>query len=501
MNRQAVWRGAAVDLGASSGRVLLGRFDGQHLSAEVIHRFPNEPVQALGTLHWDILRLWHEIKIGLRIASQKAREEGGFLHSIGIDTWGVDFGLLDQSGNLLGNPVHYRDRRTEGMIDEVSRQIPREELYARTGIQFQPFNTLYQLMGMKAKGDLQLQRAETLLFMPDLFHYLMTGCRVAEFTEASTSHLLNVTTRQWDWELMERLDLPRHLFLPTIEPGTKLGSLLPDVSEELGGLKAQVIAVATHDTGSAVVAVPAEREPFAYLSCGTWSLLGTERKQPILSPEACAVNLTNEGGVNHTFRSLLNISGLWLLQECRRQWQLEGRSLSWEEVSRKTLEGKPFVSLVNPDDPRFYAPPHMPGAIQSFCRDTRQPEPQTEADFLRCVTESLAMKYRHALESLERLARERYPALHMVGGGIQNEVLCQWTADAIGRPVVAGPIEATSLGNLVVQLMSAGEIADVTEARSLIARSTPLKLYEPRAEVDWDAAYERYQDSVAGSGN
>lgn len=485
---RSAWKGLAVDLGASSGRVLLGGFDGERLQVEEIHRFTNEPVRLHDRLYWDILHLYQQVKQGIG----KARTEP--IVSLGVDSWAVDYGLLDRFGRLLGNPVHYRDRRTEGIMERVSRRISREKIFRHTGIQFLSFNTIYQLAAMKESGDPQLEQADTLLMIPDLFHYFLTGETGTEFTNATTTQLYDPIKRAWSQSLIGELGIPQHLFTDNIvPPGTVLGPLLPAVSEEVGGIDFDIIAVATHDTGSAVAAVPSQSDSYAYLSCGTWSLLGTEVDRPVLTDRALSLNFTNEGGVAGSFRLLKNIMGLWLLQEIKREWQRQGCSHSWEELMDLTDQAAPFTALIDPDDPQFLAPGNMSERIREVCRQNGQPPPASKASLLRVVMESLVLKYRRVLEQLEGLTNKRIDVLHMVGGGIRQERLCQWTADACGRPVIAGPVESSGVGNLLVQLMAAGEISSLPEGRELVSRSFPRKSYTPSDVDRWDEAYARFR--------
>ncbi|OYD07153.1 rhamnulokinase [Paludifilum halophilum] len=486
---RTAWKGLAVDLGASSGRVLTGEFDGERLNVGEVHRFENKPVSLLGTLYWDLLHLYQQVLLGIG----RVRKEDGPIVSLGVDSWAVDYGLLDRSGHLLSNPVHYRDRRTEGIMEKVGRQIPREEIFRQTGIQFLPFNTLCQLSAMRETGHPHLEQAHTLLMIPDLFHYFLTGEKVTEFTNATTTQLYDPTRGTWSRPLLDRMDIPRHLFTGIVPPGTELGRLLPLVSEELGGMDFSVVSVATHDTGSAVAAVPSSSDSYAYLSCGTWSLLGTEVNQPVLSERALSLNFTNEGGVEGSFRLLKNIMGLWLLQEIKREWEREGVFYTWDELMDETGEAEPFTAFIDPDDPQFLAPGGMSGRIRESCRRSGQPIPDSNGALIRTVTESLVMKYRWVLNHLEELVGKKMDVLHMVGGGIQNERLCQWTADACGRPVIAGPIESSGAGNLIVQLMAAKEVASLSEGRELVARSFPRRTYEPSSTTAWNEAYDRFQ--------
>jgi len=484
----------AFDLGASSGRALVGRLakdEGGQRKLEVteIHRFPNHAIQVGKHLHWDTLRLLHEMKKGIRFAFHQGYEPATF----GIDTWGVDFGLLDANGELLGNPYHYRDPHTEGLIEEVSERIGQQALFEQSGLQFMPFNTLYQLYAMKKAASPKLDIAETLLLTPDLLAYLLTGVKSCEFTMATTTQLFHPGKQTWNTELMERLGIPSHLFLEPVQPGTIIGPLTPEVQEELGVPAMRAVAVGTHDTESAIAAVPAGDEPFAFLVCGTWSLLGTEMDGPLLSPETMALEFSNEGGVGNTYQLLKNIMGLWLLQECKREWDEQGKEIGFPELVRLAEQAEPFRSLIHPDDPRFFSPGGMADKIRSFCAETNQPIPQSEGEIARCILESLALRYRQALEQAEKLTGLVYGGLHMVGGGIQNELLCRFTANAIGKPVWAGPIEASAIGNMLMQLVALGECKNLREARKLVAASFPVVTYEPEAIGGrWADAYDKF---------
>jgi rhamnulokinase len=485
----------AFDLGAGSGRALIGRWlpEGENgkplLRVEEIRRFPNEAVRVGRHLHWDILRLLQEIKAGIRQACQ----QGDAPLTLGIDTWGVDFGLLDASGELLGDPYHYRDPQTEGLIEEVGAIVGRQAMYEQSGLQFMPFNTIYQLYAMRKAGSPKLDAARTLLLTPDLLAYFLTGRKVCEYTMATTTQLFHPREQAWNTALMERLGIPPGLFLEPIRPGSRIGPLAAEVRAELDAPPIEVVAVATHDTESAVVAVPAGEEPFAYLVCGTWSLLGTELAAPLLTPEAMAAEFSNEGGAFGTYQLLKNIMGLWILQECRREWEERGRSASYPELVAAAERAEPFRSLIVPDDARFYAPSGMTDRIRTFCRETGQPEPETEGQFARCILESLALRYREALAQAERVTGRTFGGLHMVGGGIRNALLCRFTAAALRRPVWAGPAEASAIGNMLVQLVAIGRCADVREARRLSAASFPVSVYEPENAEAWDEAYERYR--------
>lgn len=490
----------AFDLGASSGRALIGELaetgDGRRkLQVTEIHRFPNHAIHVGRHMHWDILRLLHEIKKSIR----KAFQEGYAPATFGIDSWGVDFGLLDANGELLGNPYHYRDPQTDGLIEEVNALIGSESLFSQSGLQFMPFNTLYQLYAMKKAGSPKLDVAKTLLLTPDLLVYLLTGHKNCEFTMATTTQLFHPEKREWNRELMERLGIPSHMFLEPVEPGKPIGPLAPEVSEELGVPSVMAVSVGTHDTESAIAAVPAGDEPFAYLVCGTWSLLGTELDQPLLTTETMELQFSNEGGVGGTYQLLKNIMGLWLLQECKREWEEDGRDVSFAELVGAASAAVPFRSLVNPDDSRFYGPGGMTDKIRSFCEETGQPSPRSEGEFARCILESLALRYREALEQAETLTGRQFGGLHMVGGGIQNELLCRFTANALGRPVWAGPVEASAIGNMLVQLIAQGKCADLKEARRLSAESFPIDVYEPASDVSgWTEAYGKFRKFSLG---
>jgi rhamnulokinase len=474
----------AVDLGAESGRVVLGRFDGGHVSLEEIHRFPNLPVRLPDGLHWDVLRILHEIKEGLAKAVGGEEIEG-----VGVDSWGVDFGLLDRDGALVSNPYHHRDSRTEGMVDEALRLASRKEIYGTTGIQFLPINTLYQLLAMR--GSPLLEAAETLLLIPDLINYWLTGEKACEYTNATTTQLLDLQTGGWSQDLLKKLDLPSGLFAPTVSPGTELGPVLPEVAEEIGA-EPPVFAVASHDTASAVVAVPAKADDFAYISSGTWSLVGVETRSPVVTQEAIEANFTNEGGFAGSTRFLKNVMGLWLLQECRRQWAREGHEYSYEELAR-IAEGAPSGPLVDPDHPAFLTPGDMSARIRRFCEETGQAPPERPAEFARCVFESLALKYGHAIEQAQNLTGQRVGTVNVVGGGSQNALLCQLTADAAQLPVVAGPVEATAMGNVMVQAFAQNRVESPEEIRAIVRGSFEASTYEPGGDAEeWSGLRERF---------
>jgi rhamnulokinase len=474
----------AVDLGAESGRVVLGRFDGEHVSLEEIHRFPNTPVRLPDGLHWDVLRMLSEVKDGLAKAVRKTRVEG-----VGVDSWGVDFGLLDRDGALVSNPYHHRDARTEGMIEEAFRLVQKEEIYQTTGIQFLPINTLYQLLAMR--GSPLLEAAETMLLIPDLMNYWLTGEKVCEYTNATTTQLLDLEGG-WSRDLFEAMDLPSRILTPVVPPATALGPLLPETAEEVGAAPS-VFAVATHDTASAVVAVPARGEDFAYISSGTWSLVGVESHGPVVTREAMEANFTNEGGFGARTRFLKNVMGLWILQECRRKWAREGHDYSYDELARLAEDAPPAGPLIDPDHPAFLSPGDMPARIQSFCEETGQGPPKGSASVARCVFESLALKYTHAIEQAQSLTGRTIETINVVGGGSQNALLCQLTADAAGLPVVAGPVEATAIGNVMMQAFAQDRVGSLEEIRTTVHDSFEASTYEPKGDADeWSGLRERF---------
>jgi rhamnulokinase len=481
----------AVDLGAESGRAVLGRFDGERVSLEGVHRFPNVPVRLPDGLHWDVLRIVGEVKEGLVKA---VRKEG--LEGVGVDSWGVDFGLLDRDGALVSNPYHHRDPRTEGMMEKALGRVPEEEIYGATGIQFLPINTLYQLLALR--GSPLLEAAETLLLIPDLMNYWLTGERACEYTNATTTQLLDLETGEWSRDLLKRLDLPAAVLAPIVPPATELGPLLPAVAEELGadaGLP--VFAVASHDTASAVVAVPAGGSDFAYISSGTWSLVGVETPKPVVTREAMEANFTNEGGFGDTTRFLKNVMGLWILQECRRTWAREGQEYSYAELARLAEDAPAAGPLVDPDHPAFLPPGDMPSRIRRFCQETGQSPPEDPATVARCVFESLALKYQYAIEQAEDLTGRPIGTVNVVGGGSQNALLCQLTADAAQLPVVAGPVEATAIGNVMVQALACGRVGSLEEIRTVVRRSFEASTYEPVGSADdYSGLRERFSRIV-----
>lgn len=447
------------------------------------------PVRAAGTLYWDVLRLWADIQRGLAVC---ARLAGGPIASIGVDTWGVDFGLLGRDAQLLGNPVHYRDERTHGMLEEAFRRVPRAEIFGQTGIQFMPINTLYQLLSMAVRESPALAAATRLLTIPDLFNFWLSGEQVNEFTNATTTQCLDPRAGDWAWSLLGRMDIPANIFGPIVQPGTILGPLRPALAAELGLGQAQVIAPATHDTGSAVAAVPFQDPVAIYLSSGTWSLMGVELPQPVINERSLADNFTNEGGVGGTFRLLKNIMGLWLVQESRRVWAGQGQEYDYGQLMQLAEQTPAFSSLIVASDERWLAPGDMPARIQAFCRATGQSAPESVGAVVRCALESLALEYRWVAERLDELTGQRLNTVHIIGGGAQNALLNQFTADATRRTVVAGPVEATALGNMLVQAMAMGRLASLAEGRALVRRSFTMRVFEPRPTEAWESAYQQY---------
>ncbi len=482
----------AFDFGASSGRAMLGKYDGNTITMEEIHRFSNDTVVVGDTMHWDILRLWFEIKE----AFYKLRARGEKIDAVGIDTWGVDFGLLDKNGRLLGNPVHYRDTRTVGVMDEVFRLVSKEDIYQRTGIQTMRINTLYQLYYLSKRESEVLSLAKDILFIPDLFAYFLTGVKRTESTIASTSNLLNPYTGEFDATLMATLGIPQ-AFPAMIKPGEAYGTLTPALAEEFAQGEVPVIAVCTHDTASAVAAAPT-KEDFIYISCGTWSLFGTELKTPLITKDSEKIQYTNEGGYDGTIRFLKNIMGLWLIQESRRQWMREGFEVSYGDLEKEALAAKPFQCFIDVDAPEFETAGDLPKRVVEFCRKSGQYVPQNRGEIMRCIYESLAMKYRMNHRTLSQMAGKEYRQINMLGGGIKDTLLCQLTANATGATVLAGPTEATVMGNIGVQMIALGELNDLSHMRDAVTKSTNLVTYQPKDTAAWDEAYARYQKVVNG---
>ncbi len=478
----------AFDFGAESGRAILGSLEGKKIRLEELHRFPNKQINISGHIHWDMTYLMEELKKGLRAAVESGYRE---LLGLGVDTWGVDFGLVGRDNQILGHPYAYRDSRTQGMMEKAFQLMPRERIYQSTGIQFMPFNSVFQLLSMVESGSPLLEQCQTLLFMPDLFNFLLTGQKCSEYTIASTSQLLNAKQKIWELEIFEKLGLPFDIMAPLVQPGTSIGRLRPEIAEETGTLSLDVIAPACHDTASAVAAVPAQSSNWAYLSSGTWSLLGVETDAPVITQDSLKNNFTNEGGVGGMIRFLRNTMGLWLLQRCLKTWQEQGDSLDYDELEGLALEEKEFKCFVDPDDQSFLNPPDMPAAIVEFCRKTGQPYPEKKGEFVRCILESLALKYRFLIEKINSMSPKPVEVLHIVGGGSRNELLNQFTANATGFPVIAGPVEATAAGNIMVQAIAKKILSGIEEGRKVIARSFPLKDFHPADQDRWSEVYNR----------
>lgn len=480
----------AVDLGAESGRVMAGLWNGRKIRLEEVHRFPNGPVTLAGTLRWDVLRLWAEIQNGLALAGKKF---GKKIVSVGADTWGVDFVLLNKKNEILGQPYHYRDARTNGLMEKAFQKVPRAEIFAQSGLQFMQLNSLYQLLAWRTESPAILEAADCLLFMPDFFHWAMCGAKAAEFTIASTSQFLHPLRRDWSVSMLKKFGLPTHFLPKIIRPGTTLGKM----KNILPGVK--VIAPPSHDTASAVAGVPAAttgRANWAYISSGTWSLMGVETKKAALSPRALELNVTNEGGLDGTYRLLKNIMGLWLVQQCRRAFETKGMRYDYGQLADLALKAPPLRSIVNANDPCFLNPPDMPKAIQEFCRGTRQIVPKSAGELMRCCYESLALKYGEVLASLEELTGETIEIIHIVGGGSQNRVLSQFAADVCQRPVVTGPVEATALGNLLTQARASGELSSLAEMRAVVRDSSEVRRYEPKSAAAWHEARARLASAL-----
>lgn len=480
---------AAIDLGASSGRVMLGSYDGTRLAMTELYRFPNEPVVLNGTMYWDFLRLFHEIKKGLSYTRKY-----GTVDSLGVDTWGVDFGLLDRAGNLMENPVHYRDARTSGIAEKVFGRIGREELYHRTGNQIMEINTMFQLFYLAENRSEFLERADMLLMMPDLIQYFLSGVPCSELSIASTSQLMDARTGTWSVPLMERLGIPKRLFREIILPAARIGPIKAELCEELGVEPIEVIAVAGHDTQCAMAAVPAKESDFIFISCGTWALVGTELPQPVINQEAMSRNVTNEKGCENKTSFLKNITGTWLIQESRRHWAGEGQEYSFAHLEQMAERTKAFQAFIDPDAPEFMKPGNIPGRIRKAAERTGQKIPQTEGAVIRCIHESLALKYRMAIEEIEQCTGREYHAVYMVGGGAKSRLLCQMTANACGRPVTAGPAEATIAGNMGIQLMALGAVSDQKELRRLMRDSFSFEVYEPKDTMEWERQYIRFRE-------
>lgn len=479
----------AVDLGATSGRTILGMLDNGKLEQEELTRFPNNLIETGGHFYWDIYALYYEMIKGL----QEVGRRGIQLTSIGIDTWGVDYVLIGDDGAILRNPRAYRDPVTfDAMDDYLANVVPQREVYDITGIQFLNFNSIFQFHAMRQEKNTALEHAQKILFIPDALSWMLTGNEVCEYTIASTSQLLDPRTKQLDERLLASLGLSRSKFGKMVQPGTVIGVLTEEVQRMTGLGAVPVVAVPGHDTASAVAAVPAKDEQFAYLSSGTWSLMGIETKNAIISDRSYELNFTNEGGVEGTTRFLKNICGMWLYERCRKEWPEEVRKLSHPELQGSAMEVEPFHSIINPDDKLFANPSSMIAAIQQYCRETGQRVPETPAEICRCIFDSLALRYRQVFGWLKEFADFDLNVLHIIGGGSLNKYLNQFTADSLGVEVLAGPQEGTAIGNIMIQAKAAGEVSDIWEMRRMIANSIDMVRYEPKDQKVWDAAYEQY---------
>ncbi len=483
----------AVDMGASSGRHVLGRFDGEKLSLEEIYRFENGGIDLGGTLYWDLPALWKNVQNGMCAA---AAADSDSIRSIGVDTWGVDFAMLDANDRLLSNPVTYRDHRTDGFPDAAFETVSRKEIFAQTGLQFMQFNTLYQLIAMERAGDPLLQAGRRLLQIPDVFHWLLSGEKANEFTNATTTQFFNPFQGDWARKLLEKFEVPTQFLGPISLPGTRLGKTTRIVRDSTG-LDVQVVLPGTHDTASAVMAVPADyeigtRPNWAYISLGTWALMGIESPNPIGNDRMMELNFTNEGGVGGTWRVLKNITGMWILQECKRIWNAAGKTWNWDELTRMSDSAPSLKRFIDAESSEFFAPKNMVEQIVSFCVRTGQSVPQTEGEVLKCAVESIAMRFRDVFRMCEEINEHKIETIHIVGGGTKNRQLCQMTANATGRTVLTGPIEATAIGNILIQAISDGAVRDISEARAIVRNSFPMERFEPQNVEAWDAAYEQY---------
>ncbi|HZL10578.1 MAG TPA: rhamnulokinase family protein [Prolixibacteraceae bacterium] len=479
----------AFDLGASSGRAILGTLSNGNLELTEIHRFVNQMQLINGHYFWNVFSLFYELKTGLK---KCIKEFGIQPESIGIDTWGVDFVHLNREGLILSLPFAYRDSRTNTSMDDLFQLVPQEEVYAQTGIQFMQFNSLFQLFSMVKDQSSLLEITESILFMPDALNYLFSGVKKSEFSIASTSQMIVPGTCKWNYELIEKAGIPSEILHDIILPGTILGDILKDVADETGSKSVPVIAVAGHDTGSAIVSVPSTLKNFVYLSSGTWSIMGIESDHPIISEQTHQLNFTNEGGVDGTTRFLKNIMGMWLIQEVQRIWAEQGTVYTWVAMVELARKSQPFKFLINPDDQMFLNPKDMTQAVRDFCYQTAQGTPQTHDEVIRCIYDSLALKYRFTLEQIHDVTDQPIEVIHIIGGGANNHFLNQLTSDSTGLRVIAGPIEATAIGNILIQAKALGYVGSLTEIRQIVADSFDLVQFVPSSELDWEDAYNRY---------
>lgn len=478
----------ACDLGAESGRVILGHFDGKCIKLEEIHRFKTGPTEKDGTLYWNVTQFFDEIKKGLALCGKNKKLQ---IESIGVDTWGVDFGLVDKDGNLLENPIHYRDKRTDGMMEKVFEKVPKKEVFELTGVQFMQINTLFQVYSIVLNRQELLKNIDRLLLMPALFNFFLTGEKVNEFSIATTTQFYDPRKDNWAEPLLQKLGIPVKIMGPIVKPGAVIGKLLPAVAKEVGLDQIPVVAIGTHDTASAVAAVPSVGDDWAFLSSGTWSLIGCEVKKPIINDRVLKYNLTNEGGVNNTIRVLKNVMGLWIVQECRRKWEDEGEKLSYQEITELAEKAEPFRYFVDVNNSMFLKPGDMPEKVQKWCQENKQKIPEDKGSIIRSVLESLAFEYREVTDKLEEVQNKKINVIHIVGGGTQNKLLCQFTANATKRKVVAGPVEATASGNILMQCISQGEIDSLAKAREIVRNSFEVVTYEPQQKDKWEKAYSQ----------
>lgn len=482
----------AFDFGAESGRAIIGELKDDKLTLKEKHRFPNGMVNIHGSFHWNIFRLYEEMKKSLKILALDKITPA----SMAIDTWGVDFGLFDENGKIIGIPYTYRDPRTDNAMEQFFEKMPPKEIYRLTGIQFAQYNTLFQLQAMVEANSPALKIAKNLLFIPDIFNYFFSGEMKTEFSFATTSQLFNPLKFKWEEKLFEKLNLPINLMQEVVKPGTITGKLTKKLAGELAMPQIPVTAVTSHDTGSAIVAIPAEGENWAYISSGTWSLMGIEVNEPIITEQSQKFNFTNEGGAEKTYRFLKNIMGLWLLQECKRNWALEGTTYSYSELVVMARKAKPFAGFINPDDKTFLNPQNMPKAIYEFCKKTKQECTENHAQIARIILEGLALKYRYTVEQLKQVSPKPIEKIHIIGGGMQNQLLCQFTANATGMPVIAGPAEGTAAGNVMIQALAQKHIGSLAEIRKVIKNSFDIKQYLPQDTNQWNEAYKRFVELV-----
>jgi rhamnulokinase len=480
----------AIDLGASSGRAIAGYLQKGELHTREIYRFPNEPVNLRGNLYWNVLAIYEEVKNSLKKYGTEFDRE---LSSIGIDSWGVDFGLLDDNGDLISTPVHYRDDRTEGVLKKAFRVMARKEIFSRTGNQFLPFNTLFQLLVVKSNKGYQLDNADTLLMMGDLFSYFLTDRKKTEFSLATTTQLFNPLEKKWSKEIFENYDLPVDIMPEVCQTGTKIGNLSENIREEVNVDKVPVIATTTHDTASAVSAVPARSEGWVFISSGTWSLLGVEVEEPVLEEEVMEANFTNEGCYSGKFTLHKNLTGLWILQECKRKWDEKGDTLSYGRLTELAREARGFNSFINTERDIFAQPGDMPAKISKYCRMTDQKPPENKAEMIRSILEGLAFNYRLSINQLKSITERQFDRVHIVGGGAKNELLSQFCANATGLTVISGPKEATAMGNILNQAVSMSRVESIEDSRALVRNSSEIKTYNPENLNTWDRAYEKFK--------